>query len=251
MKKNISVVNRLRSAPPVASAASTTVQPGRFDDLRNVPGSSADYIRGIDISHHNTINDWNAIKNAGVRFVYIKIAEGVGTPDPMAKKHALVAKQNGLTIGYYHFGRPDKKNGGTVELDATAEATEVKNLLTNLPTADLPLMLDLENSGSWDTPLSPGEYLQWVEKFLGFFFNPANPLSTPLIYSRKEYLDAKLPTNHTLGARYKLWLSRYNADYNKAVPAKGWTQWHIWQFTEKGVLGSNGSLDLNIKRVAD
>lgn len=251
MEKNIAVITRLRAALPTPFTSFTAALASPFDDLRNVPGSSADYIRGIDISHHNTINDWNAIKKNGVQFVYIKISEGVGTPDSMAQTHALVAKQNGLKIGYYHFGRPDKKNGGTIDLDATAEATEVKNLLTNLPVADLPLMLDLEDTSTWDSPLAPADYLQWVEKFLGFFFNPATPSTAPLIYSRKNYLDAKLPPSHTLGARYKLWLSIYTNDYNKAVPAKGWGKWNIWQFSEKGLLGSNSNLDLNIKRVSE
>lgn len=251
MKKNIDVVTRLRTTLPVSPPTFTATQPNHFDDLRNVPGSQANFIRGIDISHHNDITDWAAIKKANVQFVYIKISEGVGTPDEKAKANALAAKENGLQIGYYHFGRPDKKNDNTIELDATAEAAEVKILLTDLPAADLPLMLDLEDTAGFDSSLAPKEYLTWVETFLSFFFDPANPSTNPLIYSRKEYLERKLPPTHTLGTRYKLWLSRYTDDQSKAIPAKGWNKWHIWQFSEKGVLGTNGNLDLNLKRVTD
>ena len=44
----------------------------------NLPGR---YMIGVDVSHHND-PDWNPIKGAGVTFCYIKISEGVGTPDP-------------------------------------------------------------------------------------------------------------------------------------------------------------------------
>lgn len=238
----------------LAEAESRVALPASFNELVNVPGG-ASFRKGIDISHHNVLNDWNAIRNAGVSFVYIKISEGVGTPDSKAKTHAAAARNAGLQIGYYHFGRPDKKHGGgTVSGDATAEAQEVKSLLSNLPAADLPLMLDLEDvvkNGrvAWDSPLPPAEYLAWVEKFLGFFHDQAQPAKAPLIYSRKNYLDAKLPNTHTLGSRYKLWLSRYTADYKKSQPVKGWSDWTVWQFTEAGKLGNNLDLDLNIARM--
>lgn len=72
------------------------------------------YQLGIDISHHNEFMNWAAIKDSGASFVFIKISEGVGTPDHKAIEHANNAKQTGLKIGYYHFCRPDKRNGGTV-----------------------------------------------------------------------------------------------------------------------------------------
>ena len=93
----------------------------------NLPGMPANLPKnfrlGIDVSHHNENPDWDAFKNTGAGFVYIKIGEGVGTPDQKARIHADNAKAKGLKIGYYHFCRPDKKNGGTVESDATAEYT--------------------------------------------------------------------------------------------------------------------------------
>ena len=69
----------------------------------------------------------------------------VGTPDIKAKEHANNAGQMGLKIGYYHFCRPDKRNGGSVESDATAEADEALNIIAGLQKSDLPLVLDLED----------------------------------------------------------------------------------------------------------
>lgn len=220
--------------------------PTRFEDLINVPGSSGDYLRGIDISHYNTINDWNALKKAGIVWIYIKISEGVGTPDQMAQTFALLARQYGFKIGYYHFGRPDAKVGGLVTTDALAEANEVINIQKNLPVADLPLMLDLEEAGTWDTPLNKANYLLWVETFLEKFYNPLKPGLSPLIYSRQNYLNLHLPANHQLAAKYRLWLAKYTDDYATAIPANGWKNWLLWQFTESGIIGNNSVFDLNL-----
>jgi len=202
---------------------------------------------GIDISHYNQHPDWTAINDAGVSFVYIKISEGVGTPDMKAKEHADNAKQSGLRIGYYHFCRPDKRNGGFVESDATAEADEALKIITGLQKPDLPLVLDLEDQTNWDTPLTKPDYLLWVTTFL----NRINEMSGTdcIIYSRKEYLERKLPIDHNLG-RYKLWLSYYPSlpDANKITCPAGWVDWAIWQYTEIGVIGDNPKIDINVSK---
>lgn len=201
---------------------------------------------GVDVSHHNGSPDWNSIVAAGATFVYIKTSEGVGTPDRKANEFAQAAKQKGLQVGYYHFCRPDTKNGGTVTSDATAEANEVLRIMGDLPAADLPMVLDLEDQQNWDTPLGKLDYLTWVVTFINQIINSGKP--TPIIYSRKEYLDRKLPPNHNLGT-VPLWISYYGKqDCNAVACPVGWTSWLMWQFTEKGQLGGNLKIDLNIRR---
>ncbi len=204
----------------------------------------ADYRLGIDISHHNYLPDWNVIKNAGVSFVYVKTTEGVGTPDPKAKENAEKANALDLRIGYYHFCRPDKRNGGTVVSDANAEATDVLNRFSKLPAYDLPLVLDLEDQQSWDTNLQPDEYLTWIETFLNKI--KQNTGKDCAIYSRTEYLDRRLPANHNL--KCKLWISYYPAhpDCKNVKCPKGWSDWVMWQYTEHGIIGNNSRIDFNI-----
>ena len=203
------------------------------------------YKLGIDISHHNDKPDWVGIKNAGVSFVYIKISEGVGTPDNKAKEHANNAQQTGLRIGYYHFCRPDTRNGGTVINDATAEADDSLKIIAGLPKPDLPLALDLEDQEKWDTPLEQTDYLLWVNTFL----NRIKEISGTecIIYSRKEYLDRKLPHNYDLG-NTKIWVSYYppKPDASHVPCPVGWKDWAIWQYTENGVIGNNSKIDFNI-----
>jgi GH25 family lysozyme M1 (1,4-beta-N-acetylmuramidase) len=67
-----------------------------------------------------------------------------------------------------------------------------------------------------------------------------------MIYSRKDYLDAKLPPDHDLG-KYRLWISHYSlTDCHKVACPVGWTDWAIWQYCENGTIGSNSKLDINI-----
>lgn len=205
----------------------------------------AGYLLGADISHHNGNLDWDALSKAGISFVYIKISEGVNTPDKMAKVHAANAQRLGIKIGYYHFCRPDTRNGGTIESDARAEAQEALNIMAALPPAALPLALDLEDVASprWDTPLGRADYQTWIETFIGHITQQGIRC---LLYSRKEYLDRKLPAVHTLGA-HSLWIAIYSiADCKRVVCPMGWDKWAIWQFTEEGKTAGNAKIDLNI-----
>ncbi|MGO4293626.1 glycoside hydrolase family 25 protein [Chitinophaga sp. RAB17] len=204
------------------------------------------YLLGADVSHYNSRPDWDAMIHAGISFVYIKISEGVGTPDQKAKAHAENAHANGLKTGYYHFCRPDTRNGGTLQTDAIAEANAAVIILQQLPEPALPLVLDLEDQSSWDTPLSKKDYLAWIEIFIQQIIQSTGV--PPVIYSRKEYLDRKLPKDHTLG-KYHLWLAAYSIrDANKLKCPVGWQDWSIWQFSEKAHIGGNAMLDLNIMK---
>jgi lysozyme len=239
-------------------ATATATLPRHFSDLISVPNMN-NFEKGIDISHHNTITDWPAIAADGVRFVYIKLSEGVGYVDPKCGQHAHDAAVNGMRIGYYHFGLPDKKDSDvpgtlpTIESDARAEAKHFKARINSMGIPfQLTPFLDLEDKSNpaWDSPLTnPADYLLWVKTFIAEFGSPL------WIYGRKGYLDSKLPPptpsnppNHGLGATTQFVLSRYTANYSLAKAAAGWTDWKIWQFTEEGFIGADGPLDLDIMR---
>jgi GH25 family lysozyme M1 (1,4-beta-N-acetylmuramidase) len=210
--------------------------PVNFNNIINLPSGCA---QGVDVSHYNTNVDWAALAVAGVTFAYIKISDGIGTPDLTAAQHAADARANGLQIGYYHFCRP-KTRGGTVEQAAVAEANDTANVMAGLPAANLPLVMDLEQTNP-DSPLSPGDYLLWVNSYIG-----ALPAGTNvMIYTYKSYIDTKLPADHNLG-QYPLWLARYITDYGQAQCPAGWDCWKMWQFSESGSIGGNAKIDLNV-----
>lgn len=222
--------------------------PGRvisnFKDLPiNLPSN---FRLGIDISHHNTRLDWQAFKNAGCEFVIIKVSEGVGTPDTQAPLHAQTALQQNFRIGYYHFCHADMKSGGTIEKDAQNEAKDAMSRMQGLPMSDLPFVLDLEDD---NTPLSPKQYTDWVKAFIATMVPPFTRKGI-MIYSRKEFLDRHLEPGHDLGQQVKLWISRYpeHPDMNNVPSPAGWNDWSIWQYKDKGIIGTSSPIDLNIMK---
>lgn len=59
---------------------------------------------GVDLSHHNTVSDWNKVK---VDFMYLKATEGASYKDPKFNYYVKNAKKYGIAVGAYHFFRTD------------------------------------------------------------------------------------------------------------------------------------------------
>ena len=63
----------------------------------------------MDVSHHNGVVDfekWAAHRN--VEFVFIKMTEGIHIIDASAPRHYNNAKKAGLSVGFYHYFRPQR-----------------------------------------------------------------------------------------------------------------------------------------------
>ena len=63
-------------------------------------------MEGIDISHHNTINDWFKI-NESVDFVIMKATEGGTYKDNTFGKNWVNTKKHKMIRGAYHYFKPN------------------------------------------------------------------------------------------------------------------------------------------------
>ncbi|HOT64802.1 MAG TPA: GH25 family lysozyme, partial [Dysgonamonadaceae bacterium] len=61
------------------------------------------FVRGIDVSHHNSFINWEQLRDENVTFVYLKSTEGMSHKDRNYKKNYRAAKIAGLKVGTYHF----------------------------------------------------------------------------------------------------------------------------------------------------
>jgi GH25 family lysozyme M1 (1,4-beta-N-acetylmuramidase) len=100
---------------------------------------------GIDVSEYQLDIDWDAVKNAGVEFVFIRVGwrgltEGVLTADKRAQEYYEGAKAAGLLVGGYFFSQAIN-----VE-EAAAEAAFALELIRGWE-LDLPLVYDWEYAG--------------------------------------------------------------------------------------------------------
>jgi lysozyme len=198
-------------------------------------------MNGIDVSHWNGVIDWYKVANQNtpkIEFAFIKTSNGSSGVDEKSKFNATEAKRFGIKIGYYHFCSLNDKN----EIqDSTAEARWFATVLKNLPPADLPLILDLEDNNP-KVQLEDGEIVNWVKNFFSTLASLG--YTNYALYSYTPFLQAHLPTPHDLG-HLRLWLAQYsNRPYPKMPP--GWDKYWIWQYTDSGqVVGIKGKVDLN------
>ena len=187
-------------------------------------------IKVIDVSHHNTVNDWAAVKASGVKGVFIKATEGKTYIDPDFAKNVRGAQAVGLKVGFYHYARPENN----------AAADEIKNFLMAIKSfeADLPHVLDVEGEamgqkvGAFNLTVWSYAWLSSVQKATGHRV----AIYTGASFS-KSYLGTKL-------AMYPLWVAHYGATTPAANDA--WPKWMAFQYTSDGqVPGISGRVDMN------
>lgn len=206
-------------------------------------------VLGLDCSKYQIDIDWNKAKADGIQFAFIKITEGTtGNEDRYynVKARALSAQKNGIKVGYYHFARPG--NVLSPEQDAKDEIENVLKHLALLPKADLPLVLDIE-SYSAQLLWNENDKLNHMNKFVNTFFSELDAKNIKSIfYSYNNFININFALNFE---KYPLWLAAYlnNPENNIPTIPKGWNDWKIWQFTEKGqISGYFGDIDLNIMK---
>lgn len=218
----------------------TTISQERLDSLNCV--------LGLDCSKYQKSIDWTKMNNDRVQFAFVKITEGTtGREDNIynVKNRVISAQKNNIKIGYYHFARPGNVN--EPEDDANEEASNVINRLNVLPTANLPLVLDIEaysDSMIWDNKIDH------MDRFINTFIGKLNDINiSTIIYSYKSFLDLNIDS---MFGGYPLWIAAYpnNPEINLPVLPNGWNEWKIWQFTEKGnISGYAGNIDLNMMKI--
>lgn len=196
---------------------------------------------GVDVSHFQFVK-WDEIQEDSNKytFAYIKATQGVGFTDPQLKYNASKAKQFGLKTGYYHYASLSTKD---IVKDSIAEADYFISVIKALPNYDLPLMLDIEDEkGYHENGLTPADVLLWINTFFGQLTKSG--YTNYAIYSYTPFLNSYLPKNHGLG-HLKLWIADYRGTKEPNIP-HGWTEYFIWQWTDKGVVkGVSGKCDLN------
>jgi len=219
----------------------TTISQKRLNDLGCV--------LGLDCSKYQVDINWAQAKAAGVQFAFIKVTEGTtGHEDNIynLKARVLDAQKNGVKIGYYHFARPG--NVDNPEADANEEVQNVLSHIGFLPKVTLPVVLDIE---SYSTELiwKDVEKIDHMNRFIKTFVQKLNEQNIRVIlYSYKSFFDTN--TTPIFGLQ-PLWIAAYLNNPEVSLPPipNSWSEWKIWQFTEKGQIGGyTGDIDLNIMR---
>jgi GH25 family lysozyme M1 (1,4-beta-N-acetylmuramidase) len=203
---------------------------------------SGNSLEGIDLSHYNGAVDWAAVKNAGIKFAFVKATES--TSYPYTKYYddnrAAAAKAH-VTFGAYHFARPSGSTTTQINADGRAEADYFIDVAAPKP-GDLLPALDLE---SRNDGLTVSERQTWVWAFLNEVV--ARIHEKPIIYSGYSFWhDYMGDTTEYADAGFKLlWAPSWFVSSPK-IPAMNWGGygWTFWQYTDGGsVPGISGGVD--------
>ena len=191
-------------------------------------------IMGIDVSKHNGVIDWNAVKNSGVSYVIIRCGYrgsslGGLIVDPMFHSNIKGATDAGLKVGVYFFTQAVDR------VEAVEEASMVLELIKNYRIS-YPVFLDVEASGGRADGISRETRTEVCKAFCQTIQNAGY---TAGVYANKTWLTEKFDPGQ-LGA-YKIWL----AQYASAPTYNG--RYEMWQYKSTGrVSGISGDVDLNL-----
>jgi lysozyme len=189
-------------------------------------------IQGVDVSYWQGDIDWQAARQAGVRFTFIKATEGGDHLDPKFLDNWYAAKRAGVARGAYHF----------VYWCRPAHEQALWFMLNVPPDSDaLPPVLDVEwNSHSKTCPgkVDRATALAKIKTLLDAM--EAHTGKRPIIYTDPKFHHEVLEGEFT---DYHFWLRSVAAEPDQIYRQRSWS---FWQFTTTGyVPGVKGRVDRN------
>ena len=194
---------------------------------------------GIDISSHNQVTDWEAVKADGIDFVMLRVGYrtyggGLLHEDDRFKEYYRGAKAAGLKIGAYFFSQAVTEEEAVEEAQLTAK--QLKGCELDFPVAfDWEIIFDDEDGARTDhvsveelTNLTLA-YCQNIES-IGF---------RPMIYQNKRTSLLKYDLPRLQGIAF--WLAEYGDGPTYIY------DYDMWQYSCKGhVNGVEDKVDLNL-----
>ena len=193
---------------------------------------------GIDVSSYQEEIDWQAVKNDGITFAFIRAgyrgygSEGKICEDEMFKRNIQSALNAGLQVGVYFFSQAISVEEALEEAEFTLE------LVKGYPLS-YPIVFDWERYSITDSRTYNTESEVITACAKAFCDRIMQAGYRPMIYLNCDlgYYDYDLETL----SGYDCWLAQYN---DKPTYYYHYT---IWQYTKSGtVAGINGTVDMNI-----
>ena len=179
---------------------------------------------GIDVSHYQGRIDWEALmKGSEISYVYLKATEGAALADDTYERNLREARKVGLSVGSYHFYRPN-----------VAWDEQFRNLISVVKKEeqDLTLLIDIETAGK----VSSEKFIADLKSFLAKVEEHYG--RKPLLYTYQNFYNKHLAGRFQA---YDFMIAKYQPE--PPVLSDGKT-YLLWQYTDKGRLpGIAGGVD--------
>ena len=211
------------------------------DRLSYEDDSNYTYRLGVDVSEHQGYVDWQALKDSGFEFAFIRLGyrgygqEGRICLDREFHRNIQNAQAAGFDVGVYFFAQ------AVNEEEALEEANFVLQNLEGY-TLQLPVVYDPESILDDEARTDNVSGEQFTKNTEVFCSAVADAGYDPMIYANMLWEAFELDLEEL--SEYPLWY----ADY-EPVPQ---TPYHFrfWQYTNQGQMpGITGNTDLNIEMV--
>lgn len=196
---------------------------------------------GVDVYSGTGTIDWSLVSAAGNEFAWVKATEGFTFDDASFSTNMVNGQAAGVTMGAYHFARPDNNTA----LDEVSHFLAVAGDF--IGPCFLPPVLDLENpNGSvvLENIFTSAQLTTWVNTWLTEVYAQAGV--APVVYTNPNY--ASYLTNAIDTDLYKLWIADPDGDPTSPPTNLGiWDDWVVKQYDWFGsVPGILGNADLNV-----
>lgn len=202
-------------------------------------GKQTSYM-GVDVSKYNSYVDYNALKNAGVQYVMIRVGargyqSGKISMDEYFADNIQQATQAGLPVGLTFYSQ-------AVSVQEAQE--EAQTVLGSIGSYKItyPIAFDMEHADNDTSRIDTLTVDQKTAITKAFCDAIKKAGYVPIIYGNKEWLIKEI--NLTKLTDYDVWLSQQEdtPDY----PYK----FSMWQYSASGTIdGISGNADLNISLV--
>jgi len=221
----------MRAAWIVALVAACTQQPAETDlEQEATVCGVGPTVKGIDVSYYQGTINWASVKGAGVEYAFIRVSDGLGTPDTKFDTYWAGSRAAGVLHGAYQFFRPSD--------DPIAQADLLLSKIGNTIAADdLPPVLDVEATDGQTPAQVAAGVKQWVDHVTAALGRP------PIIYT--GYYFWRDSVGGADESASPLWHAQYTSAACPLI-ADTWSDWAFWQYTSTGsVAGISGNVDID------
>lgn len=181
------------------------------------------YREGIDVSRYQGTIDWDQVASENeISYAYMKATEGATLVDVTYYRNIREARRVGLSVGSYHFYRPN--------IDWQVQFENMTSVVKK-EDQDLIPIIDIEHfSGSHDEFI--GNLKAFIEKVTAYYGKK------PLLYTFHNFYN-----KHLVGEfkGYEWMIARYRSD---EPTLNDGTDFMIWQYSSTGrISGIRGNVD--------
>lgn len=185
--------------------------------------------KGIDVSTHNGVIDWEKVKAAGVEFAIIRAGYGkvISQKDAQFERNYAVATAHGIHVGAYWYSYAHTPAEATAEAMTFIKAIEGKRF-------EYPVWFDIEEKSALATGRANCSamcraFCEEMERH-GYWVG---------IYASRSVIESYIDAETQ--ERYAIWAAEWGSKLRYHGTAA------IWQNSETGrVNGINGNVDTDI-----